>query len=80
MLEQELSHLDAILGRIMRERQRLAAARTERDRAFRRREIVAAEKELASEYRFLGIDPVPDTGSIMLSDDELLSELMEQPQ
>jgi non-ribosomal peptide synthetase component E (peptide arylation enzyme) len=70
----DFSHLNAIQERIQRENSRLAAAVTENERAFRAREIKAAEKELAAEYKFLGIEPV-SLDEILLSDDELLAEL-----
>ena len=70
----DFSHLDAIQERIHREKSRLAAAGTENERAFRAREVKAAEKELAAEYKFLGIEPV-SLDEILLSDDELLAEL-----
>ncbi len=69
------SHLDAIQGRIYRETQRLAAATNENERAFREREIKAAKKEEAAEYKFLGITPPPESFDD-LSDDALLAELL----
>jgi hypothetical protein len=71
----DLSHLDALLARLARERDRLEAARTQHEADFRKREIAACEKEIAGEYRFLGI-PELSIESLMLSDDELLAELM----
>lgn len=68
----DFSHLDAIQARIWREEARLAAATNDRERAFRQREIAAAKKEEAAEYKFLGI--VPPTQDD-LSDDDLLREL-----
>lgn len=73
-MNKDLSHLDAIQSRIRREKARLAAATTENERAFREREIKAGEKELAAEYKFLGIAPL-SLEEIILSDDELLAEL-----
>lgn len=70
----DLSHLDAIQARTRRENARLAAATTETERAFRAREIKAAEKELAAEYKFLGIAPL-SLDEIVMSDDELLAAL-----
>jgi len=70
----DLSHLEAIQARIGREKARLAAATSENDRAYRQREIVAAEKELAAEYKFLGIAPLT-AEEIAMSDDEILAEL-----
>lgn len=71
----DLSHLDAIQKRIANETARLMIASNERERAFRERQIKMAERELASEYKFLGIEPL--TGAEMaMSDDELLAELL----
>ena len=70
----DFSHLNAIESRISREKARLAAASTENERDFRAREIKAAEKELAAEYKFLGISPL-SLDEIIMSDDELLAEL-----
>lgn len=76
MSNKDLSHLDAIQSRIRREKARLAVATTENEAAFREREIHAAEKELANEYKFLGIEPL-SLDSILMSDDELLAALTE---
>ena len=70
----DLSHLDAIQARIGREKSRLATATSGKERAYRQREIVAAEKELAAEYKFLGIAPLT-LEEILMSDDELLAAL-----
>lgn len=64
----ETRHLDAIIGRLTRERQKLAEALTEKERVFRGTQVAQAEKELAAEYVFLGVKPEK-------SDDELLAEL-----
>lgn len=69
----DFSHLDAILARMSREEQRLAQATTDRERAFRAQQVAAAAKELAAEYKFLGITPA--SLDDVLSDDELLAEL-----
>lgn len=75
----DLDHLDAIDDRILRERSRLLDAKTDRERAFREREIASAEKERATEVAFLltkGIDMRPlALAEILMSDDELLCEL-----
>lgn len=68
----DLSHLDALTSRLAREKARLAEAKTEGARAFRLRQIAVCEKEIAAEYKFLGIDPVVSTD---LSDDDLAREL-----
>lgn len=69
----DFSHLDAIQARIFREEARLAAAATDKERAFRQREIIAAKKEEAAEYKFLGIEPAI-LGDV-LTDDDMLNEL-----
>ena len=73
----DLTHLDALRSRLAREQQRLANARTENEKAFRIREITACEKEIAGEYKFLGIEPLPLDD--ILSDDALLAALTEIP-
>lgn len=70
----DFSHLDALIDRLMREKGRLADATTAKEAAFRHREIAACEKEIAGEYKFLGIEPLT-LNEILMSDDELLAEL-----
>lgn len=70
----DLTHLEAIQQRINRERDRWARAMTDYEASFRLREIAAAEKELAAEYKFLGIAPLT-MEDILMSDDELLAAL-----
>lgn len=70
----DFSHLDAINQRLARETARLDAATNENERVFRQLQISQAKKELASEKKFLGI-PELSLEEIMMSDDELLSEL-----
>jgi hypothetical protein len=70
----DFSHLDALQGRLAREQDRLANAKTENEKNFRIREIAACEKEIANEYKFLGIEPL-SLDDILLSDDELLAAL-----
>jgi len=76
----DLSHLDALLARLTRENGRLQdaqailpSARTAKEIAFRKHEIMMCEREIDAEYRFLGIEPV--TIDDIMSDDELLGEL-----
>ena len=69
----DFSHMNAIEARISHEKARLALARNEHESAFRLREIAAGERELAAEYRFLGIEPA--TLDTIMSDDELLAAL-----
>ena len=70
----DFSHLDALQSRFCREQDRLACAKTENEKSFRIREIDACEREIANEYKFLGIEPV-SLDDLMMSDDELLAEL-----
>lgn len=70
----DFSHLDAIQQRLSREMARLANAKLPAQVAFCCAQVIGAEKELAAEYRFLGIDPVSLDDA--LSDEELLAELM----
>ena len=70
----DFSHLDALQGRLAREQDRLTNAKNENERSFRVREIAACEREIANEYKFLGIKPV-SLDDILMSDDELLREL-----
>jgi hypothetical protein len=70
----DFSHLDALQSRLGRERSRLASAKSENEKNFRAREIASCEKEIAAEYKFLGIEPL-SLEEIMMSDDELLAEL-----
>lgn len=68
--EPDLSHLNAIQDRLFRERQRMERA-TGKERELRTVWVAQAEKELADEYKRLGIEP--ETREI--SDEELLAEL-----
>jgi hypothetical protein len=72
----DFSHLDALQSRLGREKARLASAKNETERNFRLREIASCEKEIASEYKFLGIEPLT-MEEILMSDDELLAALSE---
>ena len=57
--------------RLSHERERLAKAKTERERQIRQVWVSGIEKEIASERKFLGLtDDLPQ-----VSDDELLAEL-----
>jgi hypothetical protein len=68
----DLTHLDAIQARLHRERARLAAATTQKDRTFRTVQIAQAEKEMAAEMKFLGIEDAPQSD---MTDDDLLAAL-----
>lgn len=69
----DLSHLNAIEDRRHNEETRLAAAKTERERIFRRQEIAMVNKEIANERKFLGLPAEEDLP--VMSDDEMLSLL-----
>lgn len=71
----DLTHLDALQSRLARETARFNEANTETARSFRQREIDACKKEIAGEYKFLGVAPLT-MAEIMMSDDELLAELV----
>jgi hypothetical protein len=69
----DTSHLDALTGRLIRERARLAEATTDHEREFRRRQVRYAEQEIASERVFLGLPPEAPLPE--MTDDELMREL-----
>jgi len=74
----DLSHLNALELRLSHERERLRAARTPREKAFRAQQVASAEREISGEREFLrtrGIDLSIDDDVASLSDDELLAEL-----
>lgn len=65
------THLNALELRLSHERERLAKAKTERERQMRQVWVSGIEKEIASERKLLGLtDNLPQ-----ISDDELLAEL-----
>ncbi len=66
-----LTHLDFILMRLNDQRDKLASAKSDRDRGWWQHRIAMTEKELAAEYEFLQ----PSTGDDPMTDDELLAEL-----
>lgn len=70
----DFTHLDALQRRLSHETARFHAARTENERGFRQREIAACEREIANEYKFLGIQPL-SLADVLMSDDELLAAL-----
>jgi len=63
-------HLDALNTRLAHERDRLANAKTARERALRSVWVAGNEREIASERKFLGLAEID-----AMSDDELLAEL-----
>lgn len=68
----DTSHLVALHESLDREKVRLAAARTEKEFAFRTHCIAMKNKEIAAEFEHLGMNETID-----ISDDDLLAELME---
>lgn len=83
----DFSHLDALQGRLYREQERLREAeallssakgrriaKIKSAIAFRKREIASCEREIAGEYKFLGIDP-PPVSLDDISNDELFKAL-----
>ena len=69
------SHLVALMTGLSRERQRLAAARTEQERALRTVWVRQSEKEINAEERFLGMTET-DWNEPEMSADDLMAELM----
>jgi hypothetical protein len=69
----DYSHLEALELRLSHERNYLANAKNEKERNFRLHTIAMAEKEIAGEMKFLGIEQVKFDD---ISDDELLAELL----
>ena len=70
----DTSHLDALQVRLSHERGYLAKAKKPGEIELRKVWIAGIEKEIAAEYRFLGIKPL-SLDEILMSDDELLAEL-----
>jgi hypothetical protein len=69
----DTSHLVALQTRLSHERARLNNAKTPREIASRTVTVQGIEREIAGEYKFLGMTP-PDELPAM-SDDDLLAEL-----
>jgi hypothetical protein len=71
-MNQDTSHLQALITMLGHERERLAKARKPGEIALRKVWVWQCEKEVAGELRFLGMDaaPIPE-----MSDDDLLVEL-----
>ena len=67
-----LEHLDWLKLRLSHERERLANARTDQEKATWTIWVRQLEKEIAGELKFLGINekPLPE-----MTDDELMAEL-----
>lgn len=69
------SHLVALMTGLSRERQRLATARTEQERALRTVWVRQSEKEVNAEERFLGMTET-DWNEPEMSADDLMAEMM----
>jgi len=67
-----MDHLKALQVRLSNTKSRLAYTNTPSSRAYYAQQVAMCEKEIAGEYKFLGIDP-PALEEV--SDDELLEEL-----
>ena len=75
MSARDTSHLVALMTGLSRERQRLATARTEQERALRTVWVRQSEKEVNAEERFLGMTET-DWNEPEMSADDLMAELM----
>lgn len=65
-----MTHLDALELRLSNERLRLSAATSTQEKEMRTVWVAQIEKEIAAEYKFLGIAPPAD-----MTDEEILAEL-----
>jgi hypothetical protein len=72
---QDLSHLTALQQGLSHERARLAAATNASEIAQRTVWVGQYEKEIAAEFKFLGIDPTIPAEIAEMTDEELLAEL-----
>jgi hypothetical protein len=75
MNAQDTSHLVALMTGLSHERQRLAAARTEQERALRAVWVRQSEKEINAEERFLGMTET-DWNAPTMTAEEICAELM----
>lgn len=71
----DTAHLVALVTRLGSERQALANARADQERALRTVWVAQCEKEVNGEEAFLGF-PVTDYSAPEMSADELLAELL----
>ena len=71
-------HYSALYQSLVNERQRLAEAETEKDKAFRLHNIQMIEKELKQEELFLASKGVSvyNEPTDQMTDDDILSELL----
>lgn len=70
-----MDHLNALELRLSNERNRLSQASTDTERKLRSVYVAQAQKEIAAELEFLGLEPLQVTD---LNDDDLLAELNSQ--
>jgi len=66
-----MTHLNALNLRLSHERNYLALAKTDGERALRKVWIAQIENEIAAELKFLG----KSEATVEMTDDELLAEL-----
>jgi hypothetical protein len=71
-MPKDLSHLDALNTRLRHEKEAIARSKSEDEIKLRKVWIDQIEREIADEYKFLGIDP---SVSFEGSDEDLLNEL-----
>lgn len=69
----DLTHLDALRARRIREQAYLAAAKSQREIELRTIWLAQIDREIADELRFLGLDAEPAD----MTDAELLAALSE---
>lgn len=69
----DFTHLDALSLRLSHEREYLAAAKSDGERALRTVWIAQIEKEISAEYKHLNLHPAYE---VEMTNEELLAELM----
>ncbi|HXJ39712.1 MAG TPA: hypothetical protein VNH18_10570 [Bryobacteraceae bacterium] len=69
-----MNHLHALELRLSHERERLAQAKTARERELRAVWVAQIEREIAGERKFLGLPESEADATV--SDDELLAQLL----
>jgi hypothetical protein len=72
----DTTHLVALHESLDREKQRLAEATSDKERAFREHCICQKKKEIAQEYKFLNMTPDEELPDI--SNEDLLAELLKK--
>ena len=71
----DFSHLDALQARLRSERASLKAATKSNEIEIRTVWVAQIEREIADEYRFLGIDPTVPAEFAEMSNADLLAAL-----